>query len=121
MNTSFSADDKARAWKPRLKGAKPGRKSASRDGSMRAADLALSNMGAIEERRARGVEIDASYVSSLASRCRSTEAKAAPATKRQDQHAAAPKAGPRWILVAGLAVALGGLVLTRVLSTMLAT
>jgi hypothetical protein len=75
MNTSFSADDKARAWKPRIKGAKPGKKSASGDVSMRAADLALSNMGAIEERRARGVEIEESYVSSLASRCRSTEAK----------------------------------------------
>lgn len=64
------SDIKAMAWKPRLKDAKAKDRTSVAEGSMRAADVALANMGAIEKRRARGVEVDEAYVSTLASRCR---------------------------------------------------
>jgi len=71
MNSRRSVDDlKALAWKPRLKNPNARRRSSASDGSMQAADLALANMGAIEKRRARGVEVDEAFVSTLASRCR---------------------------------------------------
>lgn len=70
MNSPSDDDIKTLAWKPRLKDPKANKRVSVTEGSMRAADVALANLTAIEDRRARGVEVDESYLSSLATRCR---------------------------------------------------
>jgi hypothetical protein len=114
MGASRSESDiKALAWKPRLKEAKGKKSTSSGDGSKRAADLALANINEIENRRARGVEIDESYVALLASRNRSHKADAAAGKKRHEERASQEAKKPsRRTLVGGLAGAAIGIVLT---------
>jgi hypothetical protein len=114
MGASRSESDiKALAWKPRLKESKGKSSTSSGDGSKRAAYLALANMGEIDDLRARGVEIEDSYVALLASRNRSHKADAAAGKKRHDQRASQENKKPsRRALFGGLAGAAVGIVLT---------
>ena len=70
---------------------------------MQAADVALANMGAIENRRSRGVPIDEAYMSSLAGRGRAAEAKAAASPKLHEPLAAAGTSHSRSLLLAAAA------------------
>lgn len=119
MHTSSSAVHKERAWKPRLKHAKGRKRAAPAAGSMQAADVALANMGAIENRRSRGVPIDEAYMSSLAGRGRAAEAKAAASPKLHEPLAAAGTSHSRSLLLAGLAAAACGVAVVLSLSGVL--
>lgn len=117
MNSPSDDDIKTLAWKPRLKDPKARSRASASDGSMRAADLALANMGAIEKRRARGVEIDEAYVVTLASRCRPAQDTV---TQRDDSSDGRKSRDSRRMCV-GAAVVACGLVIALLLNGALGT